>query len=688
MNPDPNLAPAVYQAPSVLPSEDLTSSGGPSLVPPTLATLDNIPIQQPTRSGMWPELPLHLEFDEKIRNTPFEIEPEGLSISSTTVTAGEDLENPSPLPWKFEFQWEDGVLHFSRGPLRSALVSSPRQPTEISSATAGDSSGISESTHATTVLAPRSNVSLHTAVHLESVAYWAMRERRGELSRILIDHYWRTHTSQGANQRNQETSQHITNFSRSAPHTTATPARPSTRGGSSRRLANSGGSGGGEDGDENDDHDDRFRHSERPVLERTRHFACPFQKWRPDIYKRCFHRHRNVCEVKRHVIDRHYLLRCAECHHGFRTPLALTAHSADTGCGARPTPNTTPGHISEQQRATIRKRPRGKSLERQWRDLFATIFPNEPQPRDVYVDRHADNVMQHITYHYHICCRHFLHMHQAERVRDDPFFEQFDTLEAQRDSVAAELTSLVTYDLGNQELSDWSPPFALHSDSRNYAPGTVAPGLSLFPPDSNQNQSLAHGFPPMLDSPRLENHSESTGLYNLQPLGPSHVPPLSPPWHLGSQFNIQPINLSNVNHTGLDHQLMTTHVVEQQPPVVPQLGQDFGAPLHRLPNEDLFAAVPQHMFQPGPHNDNNNGGINQATSIGSSTVAVPPFLPGTHGLAPAAEAGSYLYAPIPTNDACDNATTTALDGTFPRRHMQWVDVGSMTPSHFDSSHVP
>ena len=735
--PDPNMPLAVYRAPSFLPSEAMSSSGGPSLIPPTLTTSDNVPIPQPARSVEWPELPLHLEVDDKIRNAPFEIEAEGLSLSSATVVVGGE-ENPCLFPWRFEFRWEGGVLHSSSGSLESALVYFARQSIRISAATAGGSDGFSEPTHVSTVRVARSDVSLHTAVWLEDEGYWAMKRRRGELLRILIDHYLKTHTSQGTNRRNRVAGRGFAGFPRSAPDTTTTSVRPSTVGGSSRRLVSGGGSGGGEDDDPGDGDDDRSRHGEGPVLSPVRHFACPFQKWRPQLFKQCFYRHVHVWNVKQHVRKKHYVLRCPECHKTVETPQGLEAHKKDTGCGARPTPNTRPGIISEEQLAMMSRRPYKRTVEQQWRDLFTILFPNEPQPRDVYVDREADEKMQHIAHHYDTCCIRLLHLHQAEQARDDPFFSQFDTPEAQRQAVTEQFVPSMMLELDGQATSDWSPPFAL-SEARNDASDTVSMGSSLFPSNYNQNQSLAHDFPHTLDSSLRQNYSETSRLYNLQALEHTRVPPPLPAWNLGLQFSIQPTNLSDANHTALDCQPMTTHVpMEQQAPVVPQqLGLDFGAQLHHLPNEDLFSIRPQCMFQPDPHSNNNNnarmnqaiqppvvsqlgvdfdaqlhhlphedlfavgpqymfqsgpyshsnhGSVNPATSIGSSTIVGPPSLPGTHGFAPMAMASSGVYESMPTNDAHDNATMAALAPSC-RRHKQWADMGPKALSHFDSLYV-
>ncbi|GAB1319870.1 C2H2-type domain-containing protein [Madurella fahalii] len=659
---DPNMALAVYRAPSVLPSEDVTSYGGPSLVPPTLSTWDNVPTPRTTKSMEWPELPLHLQFDQKIRNTPFEVRPEGSSTSSTTVTPQQDSENTLPLPWKYEFWWKDGALHSSWGPLRSARVSYSRQSIEISGATVGGSNGISESTHPPTALVARSDVSLHDAMRLEDEAYWAMRQRRGALAEFLVAHYWITHSPQRANRRNGETGQHSTNLPGPAPYTSTISARPSAKRGSSRRLVNGGGSGSGED-DDQDDGDDRFLSAQDLVLKRTRYLACPFQKWRPQNYKHCFYRLRYVYEVKNHVLANHFAPRCPECHRCFRTKRALTVHCTGTGCGARLTPDPAPDRISEQQRAIIRKRPVRKSVEQQWRDLFTTLFPNEPQPRDIYLDRRAEDAMEYISHHYHRCCRNVLHTHQAERARDDPFWYQFDTLEAQREAVAEQFIPTLMFDFNAQEHSDWSPALALDSDSRDRAPDTVATGSSLSPPGENQNQSLAPGITPStLDSLR-QLHGEHTGPRHFQPLGPLHA---GPTWHLGSQFNVQPtIPMSHVHHAELDYQPITTQVVEQQPLVLPQLGQDVDLQLHRPPNEDLFAVAPQHndgntMFQPVPYSNNSSSSINPAISTGFPAVGWvtgPPFVLGPQGFAPVAVAGSFLYAPTPTNGTCDNSTT-------------------------------
>lgn len=665
---------AMYRAPSVPPSEDLASSGGPSLVPPTLATVDNVPTPLPTRSEGWPDLTHQFESDEtlqKIRNQPFELEPEELSTSSVTATAEGGTENSYPLLWRVEFRWEDGILHFVGGRPGSMPILFSRQSTVVSDATVGDatvgdSDGISESTltsaaqHAL-VLSLGSDIpsQIAVALEIEEEAYWAREQRREELAKLLVDHYRRTHTAQGANPRNRETSQHTTSFPSFAPYTIATPVRRSPTGRFSRRLVNGGGSGGGED-DDPDDGNHGFRHREGPVLERTRHFACPFQKWRPQIYKQCFHRHRHVSEVKKHVIKRHYLRQCPRCHRHFNRKLALAAHH-DRGCDARPAPDSTPGHISAQQLAIIRKRPVNKSLEQQWRELFATIFPNEPQPRDIYVDRRADDAMQQIANHYQDCCRHVL---QAEQARmDDPWLGRFDTLEAQRDAVAEQFIPLVMYDFESQETSDWSRAFALNASFPNNGPGTAATDSSLLPPDNHQIQSLAHSSFALMRDSLAQNHSDLTGIYNLQLSGLSRAPPLPSDWHLGSQFCIQPINPPDANHAALDYPSTNAHVVGLQAPVVPQLGHYIDAQLQPQANNDVSVVAPQYMFQQSPIRNNgsiNIGSINRVSSFGSSTVAWPSFLPGTSRLPAGVVASSSLQAPMLTDGAYGTVTTTAF----------------------------
>ncbi len=718
VNPDPNMPLAVYRAPSALPSDDLISSAGPSLIPPTLATSDSIPMPQSARSVEWPTLALRLEDDEKIRNTPFEIEPEGPPMASTTVTAE---ENPSTLPWKFEFQWEGGHVHASWGSLGSVLVSFSRHSIDISRATVGSSNGFSESTHASAVLVlPKVGDCLATAVWTERETSWARKARRGALVRILIDHYLRTHTSQGATRRHEETGQHSTNSPSSAPFPATTPVRPSAGRGSSRRFVNRGGSGGGEDGDRDDGDHDGFRHPKALALSQARFFACPFYKWRPKVFKQCIRRFRNPSEVKTHLFERHYLLKCPQCHFLVETELGLAHHSADTGCGDNPTPDTTFrfGYISKQQLDDIQKRPpKRHNREMQWRNIFQTILPNEPQPRDIFIDRRVNNAMQHIENHFQMCCRYVLEKHQAQQARDDPFSDQFDTPKAQRKAVEDEFPSSLMQEVHGQEPPEWSIPFAPHSNSQNYSPGTFATDSSLFPSDTSQNQSLTHAALLTPDALK-QNHNESVGVYyNFVAGGSSLVSPFSPDWHLGSQFNIQPIRPFNIDdamldpqpmtthvveqHTSVDPQLrqdfnaqlkpqpMTTHVVEQHPSVVPQLGQDFDAQLNLQPNEGLFEIDVQHMFRPGPHshdnnNNNDNGSINPTMFAGSSTLAGLTFLPRIHGLSPTAVTGSCSYAPMPINGAYDNATMSAVTA-FGFHHTQGADMMGSTPLSYSGS---
>ncbi|KAK3294098.1 uncharacterized protein B0H64DRAFT_374927 [Chaetomium fimeti] len=686
--PEQNMPIATYRAPSVLPSEDPTSSGGPSLALPSLVGLDKLPIPRPTRSLEWPELPLHLEFDQAIRETPFEVHIEGPSESSTTVdTACLNPDDNPPLPWKFEFWWEAGTLHSSAGTLESAFLSLSCRSTKVIGATVGGSNGVSESTRASTmlVLVPTPDVPLHIAVDNEDNARWARKQRRGELVGALRVHFWRTHTgSQGANGPYRETSQHISNFSASAPSTTATPARPSATGGSSRRLLGGGGFGSGEDDDPQDGDGGGFRHPEGAMRQQTRRFACPFQKWRPQIFRHCLRRHRNVSEVKRHVIDNHYIFRCPQCHTSLRTPLARTAHYTNTGCGATPTPDLTPGHISEQQLAIIKRRPVRKSLEQQWRDLFRTIFPNEPQPRDVYVDRRVDRTIRYIEYQYDTCCRYFLRKHQAERAREDPFLDQFETLEAQREAVADQFIPSVMLDLDGQGTPGWSPPSAFWSGPRDY---------------DNQIRSTAHGTPLTLDA-LGQTHGEPTEPYTVQPLEPSHVSPPPFNWDIGSPFNlqptIQPTILPDATHAVLGYHSMPTQLVEQQPPAVPQPGQAFEHQVDRQTDEDIFAIIASHhthnagntMSQLDSLDENHIGNNNTAFSVGYSVFAGAPSLPAPQRLAPVATAADgSLYTPPQPKGNSDDAATGPL-ATLVHRHMQWADIGPITPSHSTSSYVP
>ncbi len=694
VNPDPNMPLSVYREPSVLPSEDLTSSfGGPSLTPSNLATSDNVRMPRPTRSVEWPELHLHLEDDEKIRNTPFEIEPEALPMSSTTVTAG-GVENQFPLPWKLEFRWEGGQVNFSC-PHGSVLVSFSRQSIAISSAAFGSSNGFSESTHVSAVLVLGDDVCLNTAVWLEDEAYWARKVRRGALVRLLIDHYLRSHTSQGANRRNGETAggQHSTTSPSSAPFLTTTPVRPSAGGGSSRHLVNGGGSGGSEDDDPGDGGRDQSRNPENPVRAQKCYFACPYQKYRAhlELFKQCFNLYRDPSEVKGHIFEKHYVLRCPECHRPVKTPRALAQHSANTGCGGNPTPDPTPGNISEQQYAELKKKPRGQNREQQWRNIFRIIFPNEPQPCDIFVDGRADKAMQQIARDWQTCCRLVLPVHQAQQARDDPFSDQFDTPRAQREAVAKEFTPWLMLELHGQEPLHWSLPLAPDLNTRNYSPGTFAPGSSPLPSDRHQPElELNICCPLTLDALR-QNDREFAGFYsNFQAGRSSRVSPLPPDWLPGSQVNMQPITPFNVGHAALGYQPMTANALEQPPPVVPQLGQDFDAQLHPLPNEDVFETGSQQMFRPGSHNhdsnNNDNDGMNIVMSTYSSTLAGVAFSPGTHGLSPAAVAGGCWSALIPTNDAYGNATMTAAT-TFNSHHTQQVNMmGSNTLSYPGSSY--
>jgi hypothetical protein len=132
---------------------------------------------------------------------------------------------------------------------------------------------------------------------------------------------------------------------------------------------------------------------------------------------------------------------------------------------------------------------------------------------------------------------------------------------------------------------------------------------------------------------------------------------------------------------------MDTNLVEQQPPMVPQPGQDFDLLLHHQPIEDILAAFDSQfannnsntLLQPAFHG--NSPGLSMDAFISADSS----FLPEIQGLAPVpAAAGGSLSAPTPADASFDYGATSPLT-TFVQPYIQWPDAASETPSLFNSS---
>ena len=578
--PDFDIPFATYQPPSALPSEDVTSSGGLSLVPPSTGA---------TKLTEWPELLPHLQYDEKVRSLELELPPPESPGPSSTAMARQDPDDRPCLPWRFEFWWKDGALHSPGGPLKSSGRSHFPGSSHAGGATVGGSVGIPESSRARSVVTERSTasvtseISLDTAVRLEDEAWWFMRQRRGDLTKLLIAHYWRTHPPQGNGRRDQN-AHGFSDVPRSAPYTSAMRGQPSTRGKPSRRLVDNGGYG-EDEGDDQDD-DDLSLLPGRSARKRPRNLACPFQKWRPQYFHHCHNNRRYLSDVQRHVKDIHYTLRCPECYTALRTQLALAKHSRDTGCGARPTPDLIPGHISEQQLAAIQKLSGKRGVEKQWRGIFSILFPDDPQPRSIYFSSGVDDF---IDYFLDYSQRHgetVLRSLQAQQAAMDPFFNLYDTPQAQREAVLQQqfIPTLILRIMAQDPLN-W-PPRPVSGSSGT---GTADMHAALQPLEcQNRDSAQTRSTESTALSGQLTELDVITQPYGHQPPGPPPAIRMSYPDLQYNQppnppsFGIPPVEFS--------YRPTVTGAINQPPLVFPQLVEyDFVSQFSTPRAEDFFS---------------------------------------------------------------------------------------------------
>lgn len=559
--PDFDIPFANYQPPSALPSEDVTSSGGLSLVPPSTGG---------TTLAEWHELPPHLEYDEQVRSLGLELpSPESPGPSSTAM-AWQDPDDQPCLPWKFEFWWQDGALHSPGGPLKSTGKLHFSGSSHAGVATAGDSVGISESPRARSVVTERptasvkSEISLDTAVRLEDEAWWLVKQRRGLLTKLLIAHYWRTHPPQRSGRRDQS-AHGFSDVPRSAPYTSAMRGQPSARGKPSRRLVNNGGYG-EDEGDDQDD-DDLSLLPGRSAKKQPRNLACPFQKWRPQHFHHCHNNRRYISDVGRHVKDIHYTLRCPECHTALRTQLALTKHSRDTGCGARPTPDLNPSHISEQQLAAIQKLSAKRGVEMQWRRIFSILFPDDPQPRSIYFSPGVNDFIDHFLDYSRRRGESVLRLLQAQQAAMDPFFNLYDTPQAQREAVLhQQFIPTLMLEIMAQDPPDGPPqPVSGSSDT-----STVDMPAALQPLEcQNRDSAQIRNTQPVALSGQLTELDVVTQPYGYQPPGP---PRASHTWYPDLQYAQQPNPPSfGISPIEFSHWPTVTGAMNQPPLVFSQL---------------------------------------------------------------------------------------------------------------------
>ncbi|KAK4221095.1 hypothetical protein QBC38DRAFT_344862, partial [Podospora fimiseda] len=121
--------------------------------------------------------------------------------------------------------------------------------------------------------------------------------------------------------------------------------------------------------------------------------ACPFLLFDELKNPACRnHRFRKIKEVKQHLRRQHAAkCVCPSCQCPFRSKKSLHAHKQD-GCSAE---TRTPEWISEKTQQELRKYSRrGQSQEKQWFDVWKTVFPNRDPPASPFLKSEAEETLE------------------------------------------------------------------------------------------------------------------------------------------------------------------------------------------------------------------------------------------------------------------------------------------------------
>lgn len=383
---------ATYNAPSAPPSEVMPSSTGDLLSTPTEDTSQLAPRRPDT---VWPFLySEHHAYDEQIRYKPF---PDMTTVGRSRNDTGKlefRTNLPCLFPWKFEFAWESsGYLLFAGERFSTKIVN--MSSSEVSIVTQEDRSAISETTWTTSAASSSSDDSLPTRLYKEGMISKAIYEIRESLVCQLENHYWRTYAPPRSSKRSRNRNSPSVNNAGHRVSAKGVTGQSSAKPRHSRWRKISDSSGNGDDDDE-DNGDDRSSMSGR-ILGHSRYFfACPFMKWRPQhFFKSCGVHLTTISHVKDHLEKKHYSLHCPTCLRVFHGKIALRSH-VNLGCSRPPVP--VANFVTVEQLTVIKKRPyKYEGCEEQWRNIFKTLFPNEPQPLTPYLDPPMNEVMRHLT---------------------------------------------------------------------------------------------------------------------------------------------------------------------------------------------------------------------------------------------------------------------------------------------------
>ncbi|KAI1474293.1 hypothetical protein F4774DRAFT_415002 [Daldinia eschscholtzii] len=163
----------------------------------------------------------------------------------------------------------------------------------------------------------------------------------------------------------------------------------STLGKRGRKGSNHHHSRGGEE-DEEDDEDKYPRkrpHLDRPAEVQPIFWACPFSKWKPLSYRKCYqYILKDISRVKQHL--RRYHERppyCPVCWEVFREENGYESHMQSRSCSARPKPDLE-GVTAVQQKQLERRSNKQLSKSEQWYAIFTILFPGQPHPDSPYLE--------------------------------------------------------------------------------------------------------------------------------------------------------------------------------------------------------------------------------------------------------------------------------------------------------------
>ncbi|KAM7195499.1 hypothetical protein V8F33_006669 [Rhypophila sp. PSN 637] len=382
------------RAPPAPPSEAAPSSGGKSLSCPTENDIhDDDVTKERTEEDLFHMLFDHDNYDQDVRLRPLELQlgPE----DSETQECDRDC---GPLPWKFEFSWKSEVLLFDGETLYTQRSIS--SPSEGSGAVVGRSSLASATGHTVQEsmlsIGTTNTFSLGIACFREGEIQRAMMERRQFVIDVLEHHYFRSHPPQRSGGRKSSSRRSVIDTS-SRPSSNKENSRATIPQRATCSKKGNGITGDGNGGDEEDEEDGKLSNATpQSALDLPGpYFACPYLKWKPQKYDKCFLRFRTISHMIGHLEERHFANRCSTCWISFATPTEMKMHRRKSCYGAvfvHPA-SLEPDEITDEQWAQIKKRPERKyqSAESRWHHIFKILFPQSPPPKSVYCEERLKN---------------------------------------------------------------------------------------------------------------------------------------------------------------------------------------------------------------------------------------------------------------------------------------------------------